>query len=148
MKRFSTDRTLERRIVLSRREQYTGHQSFCAAADANIITFFGDRGLCRMEKLETILHAEDTSRRAVDNARVRARELLKEARTEAELITLAADRETALRVTETRSRLLHSAKVAVAAIESEAEAELDQVVRQAQSRFDRTVEAVADELAR
>jgi vacuolar-type H+-ATPase subunit H len=100
-----------------------------------------------MQKLEEILHAEETSRRAVDDARTRARELLKEARSEAALIAVEADRELTKQATALRGAALRDAGAEAAVIEHEAEAELDRVVRHAESRYAAAVDAVTDVLA-
>jgi len=47
-----------------------------------------------MEKLETILQAELASQNALEAARLHARDLVKQAKAQAELVALKAERET------------------------------------------------------
>lgn len=101
-----------------------------------------------MEKLETILHAEEASRRAISNARAHARELIKEARIEAELTAVEADRETAEQIAQIRARVLRESEITVGEIEREAQAEFNRVIQQAESRFAGAVDAVVDALVR
>ncbi|MDZ4177675.1 MAG: hypothetical protein U1E29_00345 [Coriobacteriia bacterium] len=100
-----------------------------------------------MQKLEEILHAEEASRRAVDEARAHARDLLKEARAEAALIAVEADSELTKQAAALRAAALQDAYAAAAVIEREAETELDRVVRHAESRYAAAVDAVTDVMA-
>lgn len=100
-----------------------------------------------MEQLESILRAEEASRRVIGHAHAHARDLLREARAEAELIAVEADRATAEQADAIRTKVRREAEIAVHGIDREAEAELDRVVRQSESRFEDAVQAVVDALA-
>ena len=99
-----------------------------------------------MEKLDEILQAEESARRTVSDARERARDIRKEAMTEAELIKSSAARESADKSITLRKKILKDADAQAAVIERDAEAELGELLDVARGRFDEAAGLVVDEL--
>lgn len=99
-----------------------------------------------MEKLETILQAELASQKALEAARSHARDLIKQARAQAELVALEAERKTAGQIEELTHRILGEARAEADSIAIGAEAELGRLVQQAEKRFEPAVRAVAEAL--
>lgn len=99
-----------------------------------------------MEKLETIVHAELASQKALEAARTHARDLVKQAKAQAELVVLEAERETAGQIEELTLRIRREAQATADSIAIEAEAELDRLIRHAEKEFEPAVRAVVKAL--
>jgi len=95
-----------------------------------------------MEKLEQIMRAEESTRRALTEAREHARSIRKEAAAEAELIVASGMREAEGEAVEVRASILREADAHAAEQEQAAETRLADVVQQAEAAFDDAVDAL------
>jgi len=100
-----------------------------------------------MEKLETILRAEEASRRALQAARAHAQDLLQEARAQAELIVIDSDRKATEASEGIRSRRLAQAQADARFIDAGSKGDVNAIVQLAESRFEHAVDAVIKEMA-
>lgn len=99
-----------------------------------------------MEKLETILRAEATSRRSLEAAREHTQDLLKEARAQAELIAIEAEKQAEDAAETIRVRNLTDANIEVEIIAAQSKTQLTVLVETAEARFAEAVGAVVHEL--
>jgi len=99
-----------------------------------------------MEKLETIVHAELASQKAIEASRSHARDLIKQAKAQAELVVLEAERETAGQIEELTRRILEEARAEAESITMKAEAELEHLIQHAEKEFEPAVRAVVKAL--
>ncbi len=95
-----------------------------------------------MEKLEQIMRAEESARRAASDAKDRAREIRKQAGAEAELVEAAALRNGSEQAASLRVEILREADAAAAEEERAAEAELAKVVQRAEEDLDAAADAL------
>lgn len=99
-----------------------------------------------VEKLESVLRAEDDARATVSEAHSRAENILKEAQTRS--VTLRADTEAEARAqaATARAQAIDAARTQAAAIVADAEAAQSVTLSQAAVRVDAAVAAIMDEL--
>jgi len=95
-----------------------------------------------VEKLEKILHAEDTARTAAADARVEAMKIVGDARTQAAELARTSREETHLLASERREEILGDARDAAASLAAAGEQELAGLRATAADRHDAALSAV------
>ncbi len=101
-----------------------------------------------MQKLEEILHAEDSARYRLADAREQAQQIAREATAEAELIREESKREAAAEAALARELIVSEAGAKAESIRADAEQQLRSMLQAAEARTTRATEAVARELTR
>ena len=99
-----------------------------------------------MEKLEQILHAEESARRILADAKARSRDIRKESLAEAELVVASAARSAIDEAAAKRAQVLRDAEAEAAGVERDAESELAGVVARAEGRIADAAAAVVAKL--
>lgn len=100
----------------------------------------------RVEKLEQILHAEEQARRALADAKVRARTLRGQAATDAEQVIAAAGREASEKAATATDAIMRDANAEATRIEAQSQEELVEFLKDAERRLPDAVRAVLGEL--
>jgi len=101
-----------------------------------------------MQKLEEIMHAEDSARHRLVDAREQAQQIAKEAVAEAQLVRASVKREAAEAALAAREATVAEAEREADAIRAEADVQLGSLLVAAESRVPRAIEAVSRELMR
>ena len=101
-----------------------------------------------MQKLEEILHAEDSAHTRLIEAREQAAKIASEAVAEAQLVRVSAKREAAEAAAMQREAVLAQAHKQSAQISADAEDRLRTLMESAESRVSHAAQVVARELAR
>lgn len=99
-----------------------------------------------MEKLESVLCAEDDARATVSEAHSRAENILKEAQTLAVTLRVDSDADAKAQAATARTQMVEAARTEAAAIVADAEAAQSVTLSQAAVRVDAAVAAIMDEL--
>ena len=99
-----------------------------------------------MQKLEEILHAEDSARHRVAEARDEAERIVRESAAEADLVRASAKRQAAEQAQAEREVVLSGARADAERIRTDAEAQLKTILSTAEDCVQAAVRAVAQEL--
>jgi vacuolar-type H+-ATPase subunit H len=99
-----------------------------------------------VQKLEEILHAEDSARDALAEAREAAGTIEREAAAEAELARASSKREATVQAAAEHETILSAAREQAEVITATGQRELEQLLRAAEARAGRATEIVAREL--
>ena len=95
-----------------------------------------------MEKLEQIMRAEESARRAASSAKDRAREIRKQAGAEAELAEAAVRRDGSEQAALLRAEILREADAVAVEKERAAEVQLDKTVQRAEEDLTAAADAL------
>lgn len=101
-----------------------------------------------MQKLEEIMHAEDSARYRLAEAQGQAQQIAQQAAAEAQLVRASAKREAAEAALATLETAVAQAEREADTIRTEADAQLGSLLKAAENRVPRAIAAVSRELMR